>query len=76
MSVVDASAAIELLLRTRKGKCLGRRLLAPGRSLSAPHLIDVEVTQVMRAPVRVLSSWPSFRCNATSTDFSSRGPGN
>lgn len=53
MSVVDASAIIELLLRTPTGRRLEQRLLAPGRSLSAPHLIDVEVAQVMCRYVRV-----------------------
>jgi predicted nucleic acid-binding protein len=53
MSVVDASAVIELLLRTAKGRILQRRLLAPGHSLNAPHLIDVEVAQVMRRYVRL-----------------------
>jgi predicted nucleic acid-binding protein len=53
MSVVDASAIVELLLRTPKGQLLEGRLLAPGRSLNAPHLIDVEVAQVMRRYVRL-----------------------
>jgi len=52
MSVVDASAIIEMLLRTDTGRRLERRLLVPGRSLNAPHLIDVEVAQVMRRYVR------------------------
>ncbi len=48
MIVVDASALIELLLRTRTGARLESRLLAGGESLHAPHLIDVEVAQVLR----------------------------
>jgi len=51
--VVDASAIVELLLRTQKGQRLERRLLAAGRMLNAPHLIDVEVAQVMRRYVRL-----------------------
>ena len=53
MSVVDASAIIELLLRTPRGRRLEPRLLAPGHLLSAPHLIDVEVAQVMHRYVRL-----------------------
>lgn len=48
MTVVDASAVLEMLLRTTVGARLERRLLARGRSLHAPHLIDVEVAQVLR----------------------------
>jgi predicted nucleic acid-binding protein len=46
--VVDASAALELLLRTPRGRVLAGRLLAPGETLHAPHLIDLEVAQVLR----------------------------
>lgn len=53
MSVVDASAIVELLLRTERGQRLERRLLASGGTLSAPHLIDVEVAQVVRRYVRI-----------------------
>lgn len=48
MIVVDASAALELLLRTPRGRVLAGRLLAPGETLHAPHLIDLEVAQVLR----------------------------
>ena len=48
MTVVDASALIEALLRTPLGeKCL-TRLLEPDNQLFAPHLLDVEVTHVLR----------------------------
>jgi predicted nucleic acid-binding protein len=46
--VLDASAVVELLLWTAVGAPLAERLLSPGRSLHAPHLLDVEVTQVLR----------------------------
>jgi predicted nucleic acid-binding protein len=46
--VLDASAAIEILLRTARGEPLAARLLAPDTSLHAPHLLDVEVAQVLR----------------------------
>jgi predicted nucleic acid-binding protein len=46
--VVDASAALELLLRTKRAARIEARLLAPGETLHAPHLLDVEVAQVVR----------------------------
>jgi predicted nucleic acid-binding protein len=46
--VVDASAAIEVLLATAAGERCAARLFAAGESLHAPHLIDVEVAQVLR----------------------------
>jgi predicted nucleic acid-binding protein len=48
MIVLDASAAVEVLLRTAAGAPLAERLLAPEVSLHAPHLLDVEVAQVLR----------------------------
>lgn len=50
--VLDASAAIEWLLRTQKGAVIEARMFAEGQRLSAPHLIDIEVTQVLRRYVR------------------------
>jgi predicted nucleic acid-binding protein len=46
--VIDASAVLELLLRTEKGKKVEGRALAPNERLHAPHLVDVEVTQALR----------------------------
>jgi predicted nucleic acid-binding protein len=46
--VLDASAAIEVLLQTKVGASVTGRLLAPETSLYAPHLLDVEVAQVLR----------------------------
>lgn len=48
MIVVDASALIEALLRTPAAKAVEERLFAPGQTLHAPHLIDLEVAQVIR----------------------------
>ena len=48
MTVVDASAMIEMLLRTPLGVLCTDRLLRPGEVLCAPHLVDVEVLQVLR----------------------------
>jgi len=46
--VVDASAVLEVLLRTPAAAAVEARLLAPGETLHAPHLIDVEVAHVLR----------------------------
>jgi predicted nucleic acid-binding protein len=46
--VVDASAALEVLLRTPGAAAVEARLFQSGETLHAPHLIDVEVAQVLR----------------------------
>lgn len=48
MIVVDASAILEMLLNTPAADRVGARLLAEGETLHAPHLIDLEVAQVLR----------------------------
>jgi predicted nucleic acid-binding protein len=48
MIVLDASAVIELLLRTPAARAVERRLFDPSETLHAPHLLDVEVAQVIR----------------------------
>jgi predicted nucleic acid-binding protein len=48
--VLDASATIELLLNTKAGSAVAARLV--DESLHAPHLLDVEVAQVLRRWVR------------------------
>ncbi|OGA74160.1 MAG: twitching motility protein PilT [Betaproteobacteria bacterium RIFCSPLOWO2_12_FULL_65_14] len=48
MIVLDASAALELLLNTPAAPRVAKRILSPRESLHAPHLIDLEVTQVLR----------------------------
>ena len=52
MIVLDASALVELLLQTVIGGSLGDRLAAGNNALQAPHLIDIEVAQVIRRLVR------------------------
>lgn len=46
--VLDASAVLELLLRTAAGNRVEAKLFSNGGSLHAPHLIDVEIAQVIR----------------------------
>lgn len=48
MIVVDASAIVEVLLNTQIGGELRRLFFAPGETLHVPHLIDIEVLQVLR----------------------------
>ncbi len=48
MIVLDASAAIEWLLRSPAGQKVEQRIYARRDSLAAPHLLDVECTQVLR----------------------------
>jgi len=46
--VLDASAAVELLLGTERGAAVGARVFDPAETLHAPELFDVEVAQVLR----------------------------
>ena len=48
MSVLDASAVVELLLGTERGRAVADRVADPRLSLDAPHLLDVEVAQALR----------------------------
>ncbi len=48
MIVLDASAAFEWLLGTPTGARVDERMLSRAESLHAPHLIDVEIAQVLR----------------------------
>lgn len=48
MMVVDASALLEVILRTPAADAVERRLFSPQETLHAPHLLDVEVAQVVR----------------------------
>jgi len=46
--VIDASALVDLLLRAPAAKAIQTKIFAQGQSLHAPHLLDVEVAQVIR----------------------------
>ena len=52
MIVLDASAAIDWLLQTAVGQEIEDRIYSRGESLHAPHLLDLEVAQVLRRLVR------------------------
>jgi predicted nucleic acid-binding protein len=50
--VLDASAAVEWLFQSPAGVKIDRRIFSVSESLHAPHLLDVEVVQVLRRYVR------------------------
>ena len=50
--VVDASVVVEMLLRTADAEMVEERVLGSGEPLHAPHLLDVEVAQVLRRYAR------------------------
>ena len=47
MIILDASAAIEWLLRTSKGLRVEAKIFSPN-TLHAPHLLDVEIAHAVR----------------------------
>lgn len=48
MIVVDASAILEVLLSTPAASSVYSRLSVSGETLHAPHLLDLEILQVLR----------------------------
>ncbi len=48
MIVLDASAAVDWLLQTPAGQLIENRIYSHGETLHAPHLLDLEVVQVLR----------------------------
>lgn len=48
MIILDASAALELILDSSAAAAVREKILANGGRLAAPHLLDVEVAQVLR----------------------------
>ena len=52
MIVLDASAAVDWLLQTAAGLRIEKRIYMRNETLHAPHLLDLEVTQVMRRLAR------------------------
>lgn len=48
MIVLDPSAAVDWLLQTSAGQNIETRIYSRSESLHAPHLLDLEVTQVLR----------------------------
>jgi predicted nucleic acid-binding protein len=50
--VLDASAAVDWLLQTSAGQRIENRIYSHNESLHTPHLLDLEVAQVVRRLVR------------------------
>ncbi len=48
MIVLDASALLDVLLGTPGSGRVSQRIFARGETLHAPHLLDLEVAQVLR----------------------------
>lgn len=68
MTVVDASAVLEVLLRTPAAAAVEGRLFDPKQTLHAPHLIDIEVAQVLRRYARAREA-DEARCRAALADL-------
>ncbi len=49
--VIDASAAVELLLDTARGRRLSERLRRESVEIHVPHLADLEIAQTLRSYV-------------------------
>ena len=52
MIVLDASAAVDWLLQTPAGRSIESRIYSRNETLHAPHLLDLEVLQVLRRLAR------------------------
>jgi predicted nucleic acid-binding protein len=46
--VLDASAVLELLLNRASARPVGEYAFAPGETIHVPHVLDLEVAQVLR----------------------------
>ncbi|HTL26023.1 MAG TPA: type II toxin-antitoxin system VapC family toxin [Burkholderiales bacterium] len=68
MIVLDASVALEVLLRLPAGVALEERLFRGDESLHAPHLLDVEVAQVLRR-YALAGEVDAERCRAALDDL-------
>jgi predicted nucleic acid-binding protein len=66
--VLDASAAVELVLQTPRAGRVALRALDPAERIHAPYLIDIEVTQVLRRLVHTRELTPARGALAL-TDF-------
>jgi len=67
--VVDASAALDVLLQTPAAGIVQARLIRAGEILHAPHLIDAEVAHVLRKSELAGRASPE-RCREALADWS------
>ena len=68
MIVLDASALLEILLRTSKGQHIREQYMVEGESFHVPHLLDLEVAQVLRRYIHH-ASLPDRRVAQALEDF-------
>ena len=68
MIVLDASAAVDWLLQTSAGQRIEERIYAHNESMHTPHLLDLEVTQVLRRLVRE-GALPAHRADEAVRDL-------
>lgn len=68
MIVLDASAAVDWLLQTSAGQRIEKRIYAHNESMHTPHLLDLEVTQVLRRLVRE-GALPAHRADEAVRDL-------
>jgi predicted nucleic acid-binding protein len=68
MIVLDASAAVDWLLQTSAGQSIEKRIYSRNETLHAPHLLDLEVTQVLRRLVQQ-GVVPAHRANEAIRDL-------
>jgi predicted nucleic acid-binding protein len=68
MIVLDASALLEVLLRTPAAKSVEARIFKSEETLHAPHLLDLEVAQVLRRYV-IGGAIEETRAREALTDF-------
>ena len=68
MIVVDASAVADVLLGVASAAPVAQRLLASGETLHAPHLLDLEILQVLRR-FAASGSWQAQRAAQAVEDF-------
>jgi len=66
--VLDASVVLEVLLRMPAGVALEERLFEADETLHAPHLLDVEVAQVLRR-YALAGEVEADRCRAALDDL-------
>jgi predicted nucleic acid-binding protein len=68
MIVVDASAVADVLLAVESAEPVTKRMLASGETLHAPHLLDLEILQVLRR-FGSSGSWQGQRAAQALDDF-------
>jgi predicted nucleic acid-binding protein len=66
--VLDASAAIDWLLQTPAGQRIENRIYSRNETLHTPHLLDLEVAQVLRRLV-LQRAVPVHRANEAFRDL-------